>query len=215
MQKVMKFFVPMFVAILVLLPFTQADEVSAASTFEDGEYNISMSILSESGEKSTAMDFLSGNTKLTVNDGKNTLQVTIEKNENMVKEVEIGGVKGSKSGSTLTFNNIELSETIDGSMHIKVPDLYDTSHNVTYKFNNLSDIPTKGGKEPVKNNEETTDDQEDNNENGANKNNDENGTTGTTSPEDNPQTGDNTPVLLLTVVLLASGFILVRRVAFK
>src|SRR5699024_12570730 len=97
MQKVMKFFVTMFVSISVLLPFTQADEVSAASTFADGEYNISMCVLSESGEKSTAMDFLSGNVKLTVNNGKSTLQVIIDKNEGMVKEEGMGGVKGSKS----------------------------------------------------------------------------------------------------------------------
>jgi hypothetical protein len=39
--------------------------------------------------------------------------------------------------------------------------------------------------------------------------------TTTTKPESNPQTGDNTPIFLFVVLLLASGFFIVRRVAFK
>ncbi|MBO1912978.1 sortase B protein-sorting domain-containing protein [Microvirga sp. 3-52] len=34
-------------------------------------------------------------------------------------------------------------------------------------------------------------------------------------PEDNPQTGDNTPIFLFVGLLLASGVFLVRRVAIK
>src|SRR5690625_7955362 len=96
MQKVMKFFVPMFVAILVLLPFTQADEVSAASTFEDGEYNISMSVLSEGGGTSIADDYLSNNATIVVKDGKNTLHITVEQDDEMVKTTTVVGTKRTK-----------------------------------------------------------------------------------------------------------------------
>lgn len=201
MRKFMKFFVPMLLAVLVLLPVTQADNVKAASQYEDGKYNLSLSVLSESGGTSVAQEYLSSNATLNVNNGQNTLHITIAQEADMVKAAAIGNVKGSKSGSTLTFNNIDISQSMGGSIHVVVPkeqlppNGYDKNHNVTYQFNNLSDVPTKG---------ETSDnDNTDNEENG------------TVTPEENPPTGDNAPILFLTVVLLASGLVLVRKLAVK
>lgn len=217
MQKVMKFFVPMFVAILVLLPFTQADEVSAASTFEDGEYNISMSVLSEGGGTSIADDYLSNNATLVVKDGKNTLHLTVEQDAEMVKATTVGGTKGSKNGSTFTFNNIDLSQSMSGTMHVVVPKEqlppkgYDKNHTVTFNFD-TSNVPSQGssGKaKELKQGEEPVD------KGNEDKNKEDEDKTGQTAAEENPPTGDNAPILLFTVVLLASGIVLVRKVAFK
>ena len=226
MQKIMKFFVPMFVAIIVLLPFTQVDEVSAASTFEDGEYELPMSVLSEGGGTSIADDYLSNSATLVVKDGKNTLHLTVDQDADMVKAITVGGTKGSKNGSTFAFNNIELSQSMSGTMHVVVPkeqlppNGYDKNHTVTFTFD-TSNVPTEASpgktEEPEEEGEPGNKEGESGNEEEepGNKDNEDDETTGQTSPEDNPQTGDNTPILLLTVVLLASGFVLVRKVAFK
>jgi|SRR5699024_4858260 len=225
MQKVMKFFVPMFVAILVLLPFTQADEVSAASTFEDGEYNISMSVLSEGGGTSIANDYLSNSATLVVKDGKNTLHLTVKQDADMVKATTVGGKKGSKSGSTFTFNDIDLSQNMSGTMHVVVPkeqlppNGYDKNHTVTFTFD-TSNIPAKGdsgkAEDSKKDNEEAGEPVDKNKDkDNENKNNEDEDATGQTTAEENPPTGDHAPILLFTVVLLASGMVLVRKVAFK
>src|SRR5699024_7620732 len=218
MQKVMKFFVPMFVAILVLLPFTQADEVSAASTFEDGEYNISMSVLSEGGGTSIANDYLSNSATLVVKDGKNTLHLTVKQDADMVKATTVGGKKGSKSGSTFTFNDIDLSQNMSGTMHVVVPkeqlppNGYDKNHTVTITLD-TSNIQAEDSKKDNEEAGETVDKNKD--KDNENKNNEDEDATGQTTAEENPPTGDHAPILLFTVVLLASGMVLVRKVAFK
>lgn len=202
MRKLMKLFIPMLLAVLVLLPVTQADEVAAASQFEDGEYGLSMTVLSEGGGSSVANDYISNSAKLIVKDGKNTLHLTVAQEADMVKAATVGGTKGSKNGSTFTFSNIELSQSMNGNMHVVVPkeqlppNGYDKNHTVTYQFSNLSDVPTKDGAS-----EEATE----SNDNAE----------GTPAPEENPPTGDNAPILFLTVVLLGSGIVLVRKVAVK
>lgn len=203
MRKLTKFFVPMLLAILVLLPVTQADQVAAASKFEDGEYNLSLSILSTSGEPSVAGDYLSDSATLVVKGGNNTLHLSIAQEADMVKAATIGGTNGNKSGSTLTFSNVDVTQTMSGTIHVVVPkeqlppNGYDTNHSITYQFNNLSDVPTKQGEA------EESDEESDND------------TEGTPAPEDNPKTGDNAPILLFSIVLLASGIFLVRKLAVK
>lgn len=202
MKKMMKFFVPMLVAILALLPITQADQVVAASTFEDGEYNLSLNVLSEGGGESVAADYLSNNATLSVKDGQSTLRMHIKSEADMVQAAKIGGTNGTKSGSTLTFNNVTMQESMGGSIHVVVPaeqlppNGYDKNHPVTYQFPDLSKVPTKGG---------AVDDDTEDNDSAA----------GTPAPEENPPTGDHAPILFLTVVLLASGIMLVRKVAVK
>ena len=211
MQKVMKFFVPMFVAILVLLPFTQADEVSAASTFEDGEYDLPFQVKSSSGGESTAGKYLKSG-KLIVKDGKNTVQMTVSESS-MLKELTIDGASETtvqedevKNTRVAQFVVGNIDKPLDGKMHVVVPEIegYDNEYMVQFVFN-TSKIP--GGSE-----EQTEDESDEINESNDNNENNEDGTA---SPEDNPKTGDNTPILILTVVLLASGFVLVRKVAFK
>ena len=194
MRKLTKFFVPMLLAILVLLPVTQADQVAAASKFEDGEYNLSFQVLDASGSKTSAADeFLSSTAKLNVKDGQNTLTVTITSNASMLETMSVNGTSGSKSGSTFTFNNVEISQTGNGSMKVNVPDLYEETYNVVYKFGNLPSGQSSGS--------DTGDEGE--------------STTGSPAPEENPPTGDNAPILLLSIVLLASGIFLVRKLAVK
>lgn len=220
MQKVMKFFVPMFVAILILLPFTQADEVSAASTFEDGEYDLPFQVKSNSGGESTAGKYLKSG-KLIVKDGKNTVQMTVSESS-MLKELTIDGASettvqedDSKNTRVAQFVVGNVDKPLDGKMHVVVPEMpgfegYDEEYVVQFIFN-TSKIPG-GSEEQTEDESDEINESNDNNENNENNENDEDGTA---SPEDNPKTGDHTPILILTVVLLASGFVLVRKVAFN
>src|SRR5699024_6762002 len=114
MQKVMKFFVPM----LVLLPFTQADEVSAASTFEDGEYNLPFQVLSEGGGESVAAEYLS-TAKLIVSGGKNTVQMNVS-SSSMLKSLTVNGaiantVSSNEGNDTrvVQFNASSLEGNLD------------------------------------------------------------------------------------------------------
>ncbi len=203
MRKLTKFFVPMLLAILVLLPVTQADQVAAASKFEDGEYNLSLQVLHETGDKeSQAGDYLSKDATLVVKDGENTVNISISQEADMVQGATLNGIKGEKNGSTITFSDVDISEKTNGTIHVVVPKEvlppvgYDTDHTVIYQFTNLSDVPTT--QEEAEEVEESDDIVE-----------------GKETPEDNPKTGDKTPILLFSVVLIASGVVLVRKVAFK
>lgn len=205
MRKLTKFFVPMLLAILVFLPVTQADQVAAAQ-FEDGEYNLSFQVLDGSGGTSTAADYLTS-AKLIVENGQNKVQMHV-KSSSMLKSLTVNGATASTVSSNegndtrvVQFAASTLDGNLSGSMHVVVPaeqlppNGYDKNHTVTFKFN-TSGIPTASGESVDSSDEETTE-------------------AGTPAPEENPPTGDNAPILLFSIVLLASGIFLVRKVAVK
>ena len=215
MRKLTKFFIPVLLAILVFLPVTQADQVAAASKYEEGEYDLSFNVLkSGSSETSAAAEYLSS-AKLIVKDGKNTVQMNVS-NSSMLKSLTVDGATANtvssdeaKDTRVVQFTASNLDGNLKGTMHVVVPaevlppNGYDEEYNVQFSFN-TADIPTQssgGGagdeKEDEKQDEKTTSE------------------VGEKSPEENPPTGDNAPILLFSVVLLASGLVLVRKFAIK
>lgn len=196
MRKFVTMFIPVLLALLVLLPVTEKDQAAAATKYEDGEYSITVNILKgSSDEASIASDYISSSAKLVVKDGKNIVHANV-KESSMLKSLTVGSSTISNVGSVVQFEVADLSKTVNGSMHVIVPKTddfpgYDKEHNVRFQF----DVPgaaTASGEE---------------------KDSDEAAVSG--EAEDNPPTSDNAPILLFTVVLLASGFMLVRKFAIK
>src|SRR5690625_5224345 len=218
MRKLTKFFIPVLLAILVFLPVTQADQVVAASKYEEGEYDLSFNVLkSGSSETSAAAEYLSS-AKLIVKDGTNTVQMNVS-NSSMLKSLTVDGATANtvssdeaKDTRVVQFTASNLDGNLNGTMHVVVPaevlppNGYDEEYNVQFSFN-TADIPTQssgGGAGDEKEDESEADNSE----------TEEDGN-GVVPSEDNPKTGDSAPILLFTIVLLASGFVLIRKVAFK
>jgi len=218
MRKLTKFFIPVLLAILVFLPVTQADQVVAASKYEEGEYDLSFNVLkSGSSETSAAAEYLSS-AKLIVKDGTNTVQMNVS-NSSMLKSLTVDGATANtvssdeaKDTRVVQFNASNLDGNLNGTMHVVVPaevlppNGYDEEYNVQFSFN-TADIPTQSS------GDEAGDEKEDESE--AENSETEEGGNGVVPSEDNPKTGDSAPILLFTIVLLASGFVLIRKVAFK
>lgn len=223
MNKLAKWIIPALLAILVLLPVSQVNEVSAASQYEDGEYKLPLEVLDASGSgTSTADQYIVSPAKLIVEDGKNKIQITI-KESSMLKSLTVGSAAKTVSTDEANDTRVEqfevadLDQVVSGKMHVVVPEMpgfpgYDKNHDVQFKFDTSGLSGSSGEKDSDANGASG--------ENGDKDNNDGNGETdedesGVVPSEDNPQTGDNAPILLFAVVLLASGLIFVRRVATK
>src|SRR5690625_7947567 len=121
MRKLTKFFIPVLLAILVFLPVTQADQVVAASKYEEGEYDLSFNDLkSGSSETSAAAEYLSS-AKLIVKDGTNTVQMNVS-NSSMLKSLRVDGATANTVSADETndtrggqFNAVNLKENINGT----------------------------------------------------------------------------------------------------
>ena len=223
MRKFTKIIVPFLLAILVLLPVTQADQVAAASKYEEGEYSLPFSVLKSDGSgTSAAAEYLSS-AKLIVKDGKNTVQMTVS-NSSMLKSLTVNGatantISSNESEDTrvVQFTASNLDGNLNGTMHVVVPaevlppNGYDENYDVQFSFN-TSEVPTQSSSKG-------TEGEETDEENGQGNSDDENKEGETTvagkDKEENPPTGDNAPILLFTVVLVASGIVLVRKFAIK
>src|SRR5690625_4514227 len=210
MRKFTKIIVPFLLAILVLLPVTQADQVAAASKYEEGEYTLPFSVLKEnSNETSIAADYMKSPAKLIVKDGKNLVQVTLtHKSYWQSFSVSSSSVETITDGADtrlVQFEVGDLDQLVTANMHIIVEDIdYDSKYNVRLQFD-TSNLPGASSSADEKTGEE----------NGEDESTEDDTAVGEKGPEENPPTGDNAPILLLTVVLLASGLMLVRKVAFK
>lgn len=217
MNKLTKWIIPALLAILVLLPVSQGNEVSAASQYEDGEYELPLEVLDASGSgTSTADQYIVSPANLIVEDGKNLVQITI-KESSMLKSLTVGSstqtISEDEANDTRVeqFEVADLDQVVSGKMHVVVPEMpdfpgYDKNHDVQFKFD-TSGLP--GGQADDESEENDENDKGDSNDE---KDEDENGVA---PSEDNPKTGDSAPILLFAVALLASGLIFVRRVATK
>ena len=204
------------IIMLTVFPVMQSNSVEAASKYADGEYSLPFTVLkNNSNEQSVTNDYLTSPAKLVVKDGKNLIQITI-KNKSWWQyfRVQNGGSFGnvtvlSEGNDTqlVQFEVQDVDKLVNAKVHIIVPEInYDNKYDVRFKFN-TSNVAAKAtaitsstaDKTPAKTTEKSTTGTE----------------TKTTKPESNPQTGDNTPIFLFVVLLLASGFFIVRRVAFK
>ena len=206
MRKLTKFFIPVLLAVLVLLPVTQADQVAAASKYEEGEYALPFNVLKEnSDETSIAADYMDSPAQLIVKDGKNLVQVKLTNKSYWqsfsVSSSNVETITDGADTRLVQFEVGDLDQLVTANMHIIVEDIdYDSKYNVRLQFD-TSNIPGASGAVDEEIKEEKTEDDAT--------------PTGEKGPEENPPTSDNAPILLLTVALLASGFVLVRKVAFK
>jgi heme-binding NEAT domain protein len=112
-----------------------------------------------------------------------------------------------KDTQLVQFEVQDVDKLVNAKVHIIVPEInYDNKYDVRFDFNTANVAAKAAGnntsavdKTTTKTTEKSTASTE----------------TTTTKPESNPQTGDNTPIFLFVVLLLASGFFIVRRVAVK
>lgn len=215
MSKMLKVLFSLII-MLTVFPVMQSNSVEAASKYADGEYSLPFTVLkNNSNEQSVTNDYLTSPAKLVVKDGKNLIQITI-KNKSWWQYFRVQNV-GSFGNVTILsegtdtqlvqFEVQDVDKLVNAKVHIIVPEInYDNKYDVRFKFN-TSNVAAKAtaitsstaDKTPAKTTEKSTTGTE----------------TKTTKPESNPQTGDNTPIFLFVVLLLASGFFIVRRVAFK
>jgi heme-binding NEAT domain protein len=213
MSKMLKV---LFSLLIMLAVFPGSNSVEAASKYADGEYSVPFTVLkNNSNEQSVTNDYLTSPAKLVVKDGKNLIQITI-KNKSWWQyfRVQNGGSFGNvtvlsegKDTQLVQFEVQDVDKLVNAKVHIIVPEInYDNKYDVRFNFNTANVAAKAAGntssivnKKTTKTTEKSTASTE----------------TTTTKPESNPQTGDNTPIFLFVVLLLASGFFIVRRAAFK
>lgn len=197
--------------VVCFISFLSINTADAATTYKDGEYSLPVTVLQgDNNERSKTNDYIVSPAKLIVNNGQNTVQLTL-KNSSWWKSfsVSTGSVTTiSESNDTrvVQFPVQDLNEIVHANIHIVVPDIdYDNKYNVRFKFD-PSGIPKSGGDSSSIGNEEKTTE----NENSSN-----DGESGTKKAEENPPTGDDAPIVLLTIILLSSGLLLVRQFATR
>lgn len=216
---------------LILLPNNSA----LAAGFEDGTYQINYEVKEDGSNNTSIADgYFKKPAKLTVQNGVQTVQITLTSSD-MIKSLSVGGspvdvVSDSGDTRVVKFTAKNLSK-VNMNMHIVVPDLYDREHKAQAVFN-TKDIPAKGsdkdaGKkesETQNNSGKTTGKTSDNNNSDNNTaavendnntpNKDNNATSADETSEEvvNPPTGDDTPIALYIGLLVASvvGFALYK-----
>src|SRR5699024_9345653 len=153
---------------LIALP---SNNVLAA--FEDGTYQINYEVKEDGSNNTSIADgYFKKPAKLTVQNGVQTVQITLTESD-MIKSLSVGGspvdvVSDGDNTRVVKFTAKDLSK-VNMDMHIVVPDLYDREHRAQAVFN-TKDIPAKksekgaGKKEPQKNSEKPSEKTSDNND---------------------------------------------------
>lgn len=216
MNKKMRFFLPFLIIILTVVSMAQATPVEGASKYADGEHNLPFTVLKDSSdEASMTNDYLTSPAKLVVKDGKNYVQVSL-KNSSWWQyfKVQSGGnyvdvtvLSEGNDTELVQFEVQDLDQLLNAKVHVIVPDInYDNKYDIRFKFDtsslsvNVADEASNTTEKSVEDEKETSSDIQ---------------KSGKAEPEKNPKTSDNAPILLLSLAILASGFIVVRKVAFK
>lgn len=180
----------------LVLSFVVLPIDSASAAIADGTYKVQYEV-KKSGSNSTSIadGYFSKPATVTVSGGKATVQITLTGAE-MIKSLSVQGTPVtvvSDSGSTrvVKFNvSGDLSKRIPMSMHIVVPDMYDTTHSADLVMN-VSGLGSAGGSSS--------------------------GSGGTSIGDgkvvENPRTSDESPIALYVMLLAgaAGAFILVRK----
>lgn len=186
------------ISVLVLsLVFAPVD--SASAQIADGTYNVNYEMKEANNNNTSIADgYFQSPAKVTVSGGTATVQLTVT-SADMVQSLSVPGSSMnvvSESGDTRTYSFqtsvSNLSSPITMNMHIIVPkgtpglpDGYDRQHSARAVFN-VDGLASAGGGGSG-------------NESGG--------------AEVNPKTGDNSPIVLYTILLVgaAGAFVLVRK----
>lgn len=214
MNKKPKFLLSFLIIMFTVLSMAQLSPVKAASEYADGEYNLPFTVLKDSSdEQSMTNDYMVSPAKLVVKDGKNFVQVNLNnsswwqyfKVESGGNFVDVTVLSEGNDTELVQFEVQDLDQILNAKIHVIVPDInYDNKYDIRFKFN-TSNLAVASA-------DETSDTAEKEDENVAPGNEQE---SVKADPEKNPKTSDNAPILLLSLVLLGSGFIVVRKIAFK
>lgn len=210
MKNIFKIFAPFLIVIMTFFSVNQGDTVGAASKYEDGEYTVPFTVLKgDSDERSMTNDYVTSPGKLVVKDGKNLVQLTIN-NSSWWQYFKVNGqdvtVLSEDEGAdtrVVQFEVQDLDQIVPANIHVIVPDIdYDNKYDIRFQFD-TTNVPGAGGS----NDSGETNEEEGTNSGAGNKEG------GEKEAEKNPPTGDNTPVLLLGLMLIGSSIFLVRKLA--
>lgn len=175
-------------ALIFSLVFVPIDTASAE--IADGTYKVQYEVKQSNSKNTSIADgYFSKPATLTVNGGTKTIQITLT-GADMIKSLSVQGspvTVVSDSGDTrvVKFNvSGDLSNRIPMSMHIVVPDLYDTTHSADLVLNVNS---ISGGSSSSSGSGDKV--------------------------VDNPKTSDDSPIVLYAILLVsaAGALVLVRK----
>lgn len=216
-------YVTTFVLLVVLLLSVNHH---ANAALEDGEYTIGYTVMhGQEPSASIANDYWEKPAKLLVKDGKITAQMGLNHSSWIVEfQTPRGGsfqnvdVISSNEGADTSVTQFPIdgiSEMVEAKIHVIVPDI-DYDHNYTVRFdfdeNTLSKVAgaTEGSDEGSNDNDEKngellettqpSDDNKQTTDQSVSKTN-----------ESNPQTSDQTPVILLMSLFIVSAIVLLRK----
>lgn len=199
-------------ALTVLLAFN-ISLVDAESKYADGEYNLPFTVLKgDSDERSMTNDYLVSPAKLTVKNGQYIIQMTL-KNSSWWKDFKVGSkdvkvLSDSNDTRIVEFPVSDIDKIVNAHIHVIVPDInYDNKYDVRFKFDTSG---ISEGKQKI-----ASSDPGKKVDNGNADKSNENNNEESNQKEENPPTGDETPILLLSTLLLMSGLVIVRKIAFR
>ncbi|GIP62754.1 heme uptake protein IsdC [Virgibacillus pantothenticus] len=209
-----KITIPFFIILITFFSF-HANQVNAASTYAEGEYNLPFTVLKgDTDERSMTNDYLVSPAKLIVKNGKNLVQITL-KNSSWwqsfhVQSKPVTVVSEGNDTRVVQFEVPDLDQIVNATIHVIVPDIdYDNKYKVRFQFDT-------SGLAANQNQATSTNEDKADNVSAKNEKLDNNQNIGTKQKaEKNPKTSDETPIVLFVVALLASGFILIRKFAVK
>jgi heme-binding NEAT domain protein len=206
MKNLDRVIIAFLLIVITLFSVTQSQIVEAESKYTDGEYSLPFTVLKgDSDNPSMTNDYLTSPAKLIVKDGKNFVQATL-KNSSWWQEFSVASsgvtvISEANDTRVVQFEVGDLDQILHANIHVIVPDInYDNKYDVRFKFD-TSDLTSAVGiqTQATNNGTETT------NQNAHEK----------TTAEKNPPTGDHTPIILLSVAIIFSGLILVRKLAIR
>lgn len=196
MKSAFKKIAILFVAAFSLSLFSGIQNAEAA--YADGEYQLPFTILKADGsEKSKADDYVNKPAKLIVKNGKYTVQMTL-KNSSWWKSFTVESkpvkvISDAKDARIVQFEVSDLNKLVKSHIHIVIPDInYDSEYDILFQFD-TSKLGSSAGSNAASNGNSVSGEK----------------------VEENPPTGDNAPIFMLAIGLLASGLLLFRKIALR
>lgn len=186
---------------LLILP-----HASFAATIADGTYDVGFRVLKEENtEASMADDYLEKPAKVTVQNGKATVQMVL-KNSSWWKEFKVEGkavstVSEADDVRVVEFDVADLTQMVKANIHVIVPDInYDNHYVIRFDFDTSGlakgePNASESSRTSVVTSAEASD--------------------GTEAEAVNPKTSDQTPILALIVLLIFSSYFLIKQYTNK
>ncbi|WP_117168922.1 NEAT domain-containing protein [Paraliobacillus sediminis] len=223
MKKIITMATVLFAILFLLLP-----NVFAATTLEDGTYQINYSVIkADSNSASMSDGYFAKPAKLDVVDGEISVQINLT--TSMIKELQVESkdvTEVSSNGEirTVKFPVSSISNPILAEMHVIANESYDHWYTVRFSFDEstLEVIQLAESNTDEANSTETT---ESTGSNSTSSNNDQSSSTGeeekvinesnknnvSNEQVSNPETGEPMSITLLSLLLISSVVFLFSR----